>query len=85
VEAIIVWGLLWSWYQTQGILHVDAEDKRAPVWNDRDMQGDKPVRIPRDLAKRLKTVFPNLTSKRDNGKERRAVLHGIALEPVTEA
>jgi hypothetical protein len=57
-----VWNLLESWYQQQKILHIDSNDRRT--WNDRDMRGDPPVRIPRDLERRLKAVFPKLTSRK---------------------
>lgn len=75
-----VWGLLESWYQDQNILHIDVKGRRT--WNDRDMGGDPPVRIQRDLERRLKAVFPELTSSK-HPKERTAVLQGVALRPKT--
>jgi phage/plasmid-associated DNA primase len=76
VEASFVFELLWNWYQSQRILHVDPSTKR-PTWNTHDLGGDHPVKIPRDLAARLRAVFPELRSERGTDKSRRSVLHGV--------
>ena len=76
VEASYVFELLWNWYQDQRILHVDPKTKR-PSWNTHDLGGDHPVKIPRDLAARLRAVFPELRSERGTDKSRRAVLLGV--------
>jgi phage/plasmid-associated DNA primase len=76
VEAYYVFELLWNWYQAQRILHVDPSTKR-PTWNTHDLGGDHPVKIPRDLAARLRAVFPELRSERGTDKSRRSVLHGV--------
>jgi phage/plasmid-associated DNA primase len=78
VEASYVFELLLNWYQDQRILHVDPSTKR-PSWNTHDLGGDHPVKIPRDLAARLRAVFPELRSKRGTDKSRRSVLKGIAF------
>jgi phage/plasmid-associated DNA primase len=76
VEATYVFELLWDWYQDQRILHVDTSTKR-PSWNTHDLGGDHPVKIPRDIAARLRAVFPDLRSERGTDKSRRAVLKGV--------
>lgn len=72
-----VWGLLETWYQDQQILHID--DKGRRTWNDRDMLCDPPVRTSRLLERRLKAVFPKLTSKKAP-KTRIALLKGVVLD-----
>lgn len=76
LEHKTLWVRLVGWYQEQKILHID--DKGRFIWNDRDMRGDPPVRIPRDLERRLKAVFPKLTSRKAP-KTRIALLKGVAL------
>ena len=78
VEASYVFELLWNWYQSQRILHVDPNTER-PSWNTHDLGGDHPVKIPRDLAARLRAVFPEVRSERGTDKSRRSVLHGVAF------
>jgi phage/plasmid-associated DNA primase len=76
IEHRKVWNLLEGWYQQQKILYLDTNGR--PSWNDRDMGGDPPVRTPNGLERRLKAVFPKLTSRKAP-KTRQTVLQGIAL------
>ncbi|MCT0208670.1 PriCT-2 domain-containing protein [Synechococcus sp. CS-1332] len=76
IEHRKVWNLLESWYQQQKILHLDNNGR--PSWNDRDMVGDPPVRTPNGLERRLKAVFPKLSSRKAP-KTRIALLKGVVL------
>jgi len=83
VPVSCVFDLLWNWYQDAQILHVDLNTAR-PTWNTHDLGGDSPVKIPRDLAARLRAVFPEVRSERGTDKSRRAVLKGVAfVQPNT--
>lgn len=71
-----VWQALEKWYERNQILHVSSDGRRS--WNDREMQGDPPVRISRDLERRLRAVFPKLSSYKVP-VTKTTMLRGIAL------
>jgi putative DNA primase/helicase len=72
VAVSALYDALRTWYRNEGVLDENGR------WNDGALK-DKPVKAPRNLADRLRAVFPAITTRKEIGT-RRALIEGIRLQ-----
>jgi len=78
-----LWQDLQRWYQENGWM---IQNTRTGDWELAfSDSGDKPVRAPKDLAKRLRQVIPSTTSIRLPDASRAAVIYGIRRRRTSDA
>jgi putative DNA primase/helicase len=78
-----IWDSLQRWYQENGWM---IQNTRTGDWELAfSDSGDKPIRAPKDLVKRLRQVLPAATSIRLPDASRAAVIHGIRRRRTSDA
>ena len=77
-----IWTDLQRWYQENGWM---IQNTRTGDWEfAASDSGDKPVRAPKDLVKRLRQVFPSATADRLTDSSRAAIIYGIRRRRTSE-
>lgn len=77
VDLKNVWEDLQQWYKDEGWMKMDRTGDWVHVETG---DGDKPVKAPRLLTKRLTQLAPSLKKERGPAPERRAVIRGLRLD-----